>query len=666
MTWSAVVEFPAVDATAALKAAWMSAAEADGDWWDHDLDAPRLDSLAEVTPGELLEALAACRVSDAVPTTTATGPIPSPSPSPSPAPVSGSESVSASDADPAWIDPNPGPAPAELAAWVRRQWWSAPIRADVRALMTLAPGPELVAALTAIGRQPVCPAYHGHPDPAVEATDPTPAPGSTPGHPCACQLVVAAGWQAVIGWAEVHAAGAMVDICGPEPVEVTPGFARARITDPARVELAAALRISPDSTYGPLHTSRDLHAQPALAAAAADGTLFSASRRAILRQTANLPDHARTQVINHIVTTAHNRRRRDRRPWTPSEARKAVRDAIHRLASDAAGQARAHARKGRRVTLTPDTDGMAWLNAHLADVDAHRIYNRLTAAAAAAKADDPDDNRTADQRRADLITALLLGHTDHHDTTNPNPDSNAPNPDSNAPNPNPDCDAPDPDCDAHQPDTPTGPSPATGTPTGSPTETPADTGTGSIPITARPDISVIVTLATLLALTNDPAHVPGLGPIPANIARDLAADGTWRLWITDPTTGHVTTTGSRTYTPSAALARLIRAREPHCRMPGCARQALNCDLDHTIPYPGEPGTVEQNLGPLCRGHHNLKTHHGYHLTNHNGPNPGPDPSPDPGPDTDPTTDQGTTLSWTWTFPSGLTHTDQPDPPLPGP
>jgi hypothetical protein len=84
-------------------------------------------------------------------------------------------------------------------------------------------------------------------------------------------------------------------------------------------------------------------------------------------------------------------------------------------------------------------------------------------------------------------------------------------------------------------------------------------------------------------------------------------------------------------------------------MPGCARRAEGCDLDHTIPYPAGPGTAAANLGPLCRTHHNLKTHHGYQLANHPEAHLCPHP---PG--------------WTWTFPSGLTHTDQPDPPLPAP
>ncbi len=95
----------------------------------------------------------------------------------------------------------------------------------------------------------------------------------------------------------------------------------------------------------------------------------------------------------------------------------------------------------------------------------------------------------------------------------------------------------------------------------------------------------MVNLTTLLGLDQDPGEIPGVGPIPADEARELAADGSWRAWITDAATGQVIDTGRRSYTPSAALARLIRAREPYCRMVGCRRRAINCDLDHTIPWP---------------------------------------------------------------------------------
>jgi hypothetical protein len=127
--------------------------------------------------------------------------------------------------------------------------------------------------------------------------------------------------------------------------------------------------------------------------------------------------------------------------------------------------------------------------------------------------------------------------------------------------------------------------------------------------TQRPEISVGMSLPDLLGVTDHPAHIPGLGPIPADAARALAADATWRAWITDAS-GAVVATGSTGYTPTAALARVVRAREPECRMPGCRRPASLCDLDHTIAYPAG-ATSPANLGPLCRRHHVLKTHMGW-------------------------------------------------------
>ena len=207
------------------------------------------------------------------------------------------------------------------------------------------------------------------------------------------------------------------------------------------------------------------------------------------------------------------------------------------------------------------------------------------------------------------------------------------------------------------------------------------------------EIQVVVKLETLLGLSEDPAVVAGMGPIPAGIARELAADGKWRAWITN-TAGTIVTTSSRGYTPSAGLARLIRAREPYCRMPGCQRPATKCDLDHAVPWP-QGRTTAENLGPLCRRHHNLKTHHGWKLdlvppNPPPGPSPGPPSTPTPGPPTSTRVaspgppDSGTPPSakpsqlgartsptpdpwtqppeWTWTTPTGKTLRNGQNPP----
>jgi len=108
----------------------------------------------------------------------------------------------------------------------------------------------------------------------------------------------------------------------------------------------------------------------------------------------------------------------------------------------------------------------------------------------------------------------------------------------------------------------------------------------------------VVSLAVLLGLSDAPAEVPGLGPVPAQVARVLAADGTWRAWLADAR-GAITPTGSAGYVPSAAVARLVRARDPYWRFPGCRQPARACDLDHAIPWP-RGSTSPDNLGP-CAG-----------------------------------------------------------------
>jgi hypothetical protein len=96
-------------------------------------------------------------------------------------------------------------------------------------------------------------------------------------------------------------------------------------------------------------------------------------------------------------------------------------------------------------------------------------------------------------------------------------------------------------------------------------------------------------------------------------------------------------TGVATYKPPATMARLVMARDRTCRYPGCPRQAIRCDLDHTIAHP-QGSTCPGNLGALCRRHHRLKQTDGWHLA-----------QPEPG-------------TFTWTTPTGHTwRVTAPDP-----
>jgi hypothetical protein len=73
--------------------------------------------------------------------------------------------------------------------------------------------------------------------------------------------------------------------------------------------------------------------------------------------------------------------------------------------------------------------------------------------------------------------------------------------------------------------------------------------------------------------------------------------------------------GAHSYVPSPAMKTAIRARDRHCRFPGCRRPALHCDIDHTIAFGLKTGgrTVYTNLGCICRFHHQVKQMPGWHL-----------------------------------------------------
>ena len=124
----------------------------------------------------------------------------------------------------------------------------------------------------------------------------------------------------------------------------------------------------------------------------------------------------------------------------------------------------------------------------------------------------------------------------------------------------------------------------------------------------RPAIQVTVALSTLLGADEQPGELAGHGPIPASLARRLAADqtGPWRRLVTDPVTGQLLDYGQDTYRPPKDLAEFVIARDQVCTFAGCQRPACRCDLDHRIPYSQGGSTSSENVGPLCRRHHTCK------------------------------------------------------------
>jgi hypothetical protein len=117
---------------------------------------------------------------------------------------------------------------------------------------------------------------------------------------------------------------------------------------------------------------------------------------------------------------------------------------------------------------------------------------------------------------------------------------------------------------------------------------------------------VTVDLTTLLGLNDSPGELAGYGPITAQLARQIAADSTLRRLVTDPVTGEGIDLG-RKYRPSKLLRRLVEVTKSRCSMIGCSRPAYRCELDHRDEHARGGETNPQNLQPLCKLHHQMKT-----------------------------------------------------------
>ncbi len=143
-----------------------------------------------------------------------------------------------------------------------------------------------------------------------------------------------------------------------------------------------------------------------------------------------------------------------------------------------------------------------------------------------------------------------------------------------------------------------------GTPALDPTGTGDENGTlGAI----RAHVQVAVSALTLMGQDEGPADLAGRSPIDAATARELAGNATsWDRLLTHPVTGTVLECDS--YRPTAAMVRLLRARDRHCRFPGCRQPAIRCEIDHTIAASDGGATHVCNLANLCKRHHDVKHH----------------------------------------------------------
>jgi hypothetical protein len=127
-------------------------------------------------------------------------------------------------------------------------------------------------------------------------------------------------------------------------------------------------------------------------------------------------------------------------------------------------------------------------------------------------------------------------------------------------------------------------------------------GLGSI----RGHVQVIVPVTTLTGTTHGGAMLNGQIPIDPATAKHFA--GTAKGWdrvMCDPITGTVLATDR--YTPRTDQIRYLRARDQHCRTPGCRQPAIRCQIDHNHEHHDGGKTRLDNLAHFCIRHHTLKT-----------------------------------------------------------
>jgi hypothetical protein len=113
----------------------------------------------------------------------------------------------------------------------------------------------------------------------------------------------------------------------------------------------------------------------------------------------------------------------------------------------------------------------------------------------------------------------------------------------------------------------------------------------------RPHLVLTVDARTLLGLDDLAADLAGYGAISPDLARTIAKEcGSADVIRTDA------------YQATAAIHSRIGAVHRTCRFPGCDVPAHDCDTDHLDPFADGGDTSTDNLIPLCRRHHRIKTH----------------------------------------------------------
>ena len=420
------------------------------------------------------------------------------------------------------------------------------------------------------------------------------------------------------GWFNAWMQNAIVSIAGSEPSRADSMYSG--VDDSEREEIATALRMSGSTAQGRIDVARTLTQYlPGATAALAVGDISPAHANVIARESAQL---IRQGVAPEVLKLIEDEAIAHAEFHTPAQVANKVRSCIAMFAPEQFEAAAVEEKSTRRVSCYPNANGMATIVAFLPAADAQtimlaidRLAHKTNGAAKEklrafqeksgyrmrANSNSPFPSHSEFNLASD--SANIGGSADFN--TGADFNSGADFNTGALPNFNLtdfSADLMDP-MDAHRADAMTAIAALF-----------LETNEDQVMNHGRPiTVNLTIDLPTLLGLSENPGQLNGYGAIPATVARELAADGKWRKFITDPTTGNLLDFGRESYLPPQVLRDFLLARDKTCRFPGCRRSGVKGEIDHVIPWEEGGETSPKNLGLLCKRHHQLKTHGGWKL-----------------------------------------------------
>jgi Domain of unknown function (DUF222) len=249
---------------------------------------------------------------------------------------------------------------------------------------------------------------------------------------------------------------------------------------------------------------------PGTMKALGDGDLSWRHASIMVDETAGI-DGESQQRLEHQLLSGRDR-------LTPPKFARVLRRLRERLNPETILLRHTAAREDRGMSLDDGRDGMSELTLRLGSVHAHAIFFKATAAATAMA--DPLDDRTLDQRRADIITHVLLAEVD-------------------------------------------------GEAFGVVPDEWDDTNFVHWYRGITADVAVTVPVLTLVGESETPATLDGWVPVDLRTATLLAADAkSFIRLLTHPETGAVLSVGRKHYKVPKDLRRYLQPRDLTCRFPG--------------------------------------------------------------------------------------------------